>query len=97
MIDSAIELYAFLLAVQSSAIQEQFVEMLGRILKAIQGSKVSAGKKLAMKLNVVTVLLGALKYITMKKDSAGQGKVYDAMRDIALVCLPDVSFHISKY
>lgn len=83
-IDSAVELFALLLPLQNAAVQESILEQLISLAK-YQGTKIPVGRKRAMQLNILSALIGVLKYVMVKKGTLASGKVSVAIRDLVEV------------
>ncbi|KAI8907094.1 armadillo-type protein [Powellomyces hirtus] len=83
-IDAAVELFALLLPLQNAAVQESMLEQLITQAKNQNlGTKLPpSAKKRSIQLNIISAIIGALKYVMVKKGNLASGKVAVAIRDL---------------
>ncbi|KAL5034281.1 hypothetical protein BDV3_003842 [Batrachochytrium dendrobatidis] len=82
MVDAAIELFAFLFPLQTLQTQEIFIESIIKSV-TVQAGKVTPARKDAAQINSLISIIGALKYIMVKRGQLASGKVSVAIRDLA--------------
>ncbi|KAF9581978.1 hypothetical protein BGW38_000822, partial [Lunasporangiospora selenospora] len=75
VIDAAIELFAILLPLQSSALQGSLLDELSKLIKTSTLDK-NPGRKMAIHVNAVVALLGATKY-AMSENRRSEHKAFE--------------------
>ncbi|KAJ3394255.1 hypothetical protein HDU80_010574 [Chytriomyces hyalinus] len=85
-VDASIKIFGLLFPIQPAVHQEAALEQFSKCLK-YTGTKVSAGRKLAVQLNIFMALMYALKSIVGKTGSLASEKASAGIRDIALEAL----------
>ncbi|KAI8611756.1 armadillo-type protein [Chytriomyces sp. MP71] len=85
-VDSSIQLFSLLFPMQQSIHQEGALDQFSKCLK-YAGNKVSAGRKLAVQINILVALLLTLKSVANKNGNLASDKVSSGIRDIALDAL----------
>ncbi|KAJ3020660.1 hypothetical protein HKX48_000454 [Thoreauomyces humboldtii] len=83
-IDAAIEVFALLLPLQNASVQESLLEQLITLAKNQNvGTKTQTSpRKRSVQLNILCAIIGALKYVMVKKGALASGKVAVAIRDL---------------
>ncbi|KAJ3091723.1 hypothetical protein HK102_013667 [Quaeritorhiza haematococci] len=88
VIDAAIEMFALLFPLQSAHVQESTLEQMIKTAKPPQTSGKSTatpqqiGRRNAVHINMMVGVVGALKYVMVKKGTLASGRVPVAIRDL---------------
>ncbi|KXS22333.1 hypothetical protein M427DRAFT_65329 [Gonapodya prolifera JEL478] len=98
VVDSAVEIFAMIFPLQTTKVQEQIIERLVKSVRAHlerdkaiaatkKGGREQPGLGYSVHMNVITALLGVLKYVGKRKGAIASPKVGEYMQNVVQIAL----------